>query len=353
MFIKNFIISTLALTSLYFLQSLLDQLIDQEFTAQQVAFYNALNVPSILVQMIPPAVLIATVLTLSGLARNNELIACYSIGISLKQVVLVVFSLVFMISCMSLVLQDRILPPIFKKRTTFYWREMKQKLDFYFDAKQDKIWYRSKNLIYYIRTFNPMTNTILGMAIYSFNDDFELVEATEAKSAVFSQSGLIKSWELMDGTVTSFAGENKTPVTQPFQKLSLKIQETPKDFQEIEKEIDGLRLKEAKRYIDRVRASGVDTNHYEVKFHSKISLSFIPIVMCLLGVPFSVRARREGGLAKDIGFCLTLTFFYWLFHSISISLGSNGVLPPFIAAWMPTIMFGIFAATLITRRQKV
>lgn len=54
--------------------------------------------------------------------------------------------------------------------------------------------------------------------------------------------------------------------------------------------------------------------------------------MCMIGIPFSVRGRREGGLAKDLGICLGITFFYWLFYSIGLSLGSNGAVPPIIAA---------------------
>jgi lipopolysaccharide export system permease protein len=111
-------------------------------------------------------------------------------------------------------------------------------------------------------------------------------------------------------------------------------------------------LKELYRYIERTRQTGIDTKSYEVKFHSRISLSFIPIVMCILGVPFSTRSRREGGFAKDLGLCLAFTFFYWLFYSVGLSLGTNGALPPWLAAWLPSTIFAVVAVTLIARQQK-
>src|SRR5690606_29080764 len=118
------------------------------------------------------------------------------------------------------------------------------------------------------------------------------------------------------GTVTQFMESDPFPVNQKFKQIRLQIAETPKDFQEIEKEVDGLEIRELRHYIGRTQNAGLDTKGYEVKLHSRFSLSFIPLVMCILAVPFSVRGRREGGLAKDLGICLGITFFYWLFYSI-------------------------------------
>jgi lipopolysaccharide export system permease protein len=345
-FLKNFGLAILALTALYLFQQLLGELLDHEFPAHQIILYDLMNLPQILVQMLPPAVLISTVMTISGLNRSNELTACYSIGVSLERMVAVVLTLVLIVSCITLVLQDRILPPLYKKRTTYYWREMKQKTDFFLDVKQDKIWYRSKNLIYNLRTFDSKSKTIFGMAVYTFDENFNLLQVVDAERAAYTPAG----WRLMNGTVTVFAKDDPFPLTKQFEEKELVINETPKDFQEIEKEVDGLRLKELWKYIERTKSAGTDTKNYEVKLHSRISLSFIPLVMCVLGVPFSIRNRREGGVAKDLGLCLGVTFFYWLFYSVGLSLGTNGALPPWLAAWLPSTIFAALAATLIARR---
>src|SRR5204863_7793232 len=135
------------------------------------------------VQMTPPAVLLATVFSLSAMSRMNELVACYSIGVGLRQIMTVILSIVFMICCLMLVMQDRVLPPFFRRQTTYFWREMKKRPDFFLDLKQDKIWYRSKNLIYNLRSFDVKSNTIHGMAVYVFDEQFNLVEVIEAKQA--------------------------------------------------------------------------------------------------------------------------------------------------------------------------
>jgi lipopolysaccharide export system permease protein len=347
-FLKNFFLATFALTALFMFQALLGELFDHNYTTEQIIFYHMLNLPLVLVQMMPPSVLLGTVTTLSGLARTNELTACFSIGVGVRRIMSLILSIVFIVACGMLVMQDRILPPAYRKQMSYKMRVMEKKPDFFLDLKQDKIWYRSRNLIYNLQRFDPKTRIIFGMAVYTFNDEFKLIQVVDAEKAEYGPQG----WRLMNGTVTVFSQDDPFPLTQQFKEKELQIAETPKDFQEIEKEVHGLRLKELWRYIQRMKSAGADTKSYEVDFHSRISLSFIPIVMCFLGIPFSLRGRREGSLAKDFGLCLAVTFFYWLFYSIGLSLGTNGALPPWLAAWLPSTIFVALAVTLIARQRK-
>jgi lipopolysaccharide export system permease protein len=344
-FIRNFALTLLGLTSVFVFQAMLTQLIDREFPASQVIFYHFLGVPRIMTQFAPPAVMIATLMTLSGLNRTQELVACYSIGIGLPRIASVLLSLAFMVSCALLVSQDRLVPPLHRYQTIYYQREMKKRQDFMLDFKQDRIWYRSRNLIYNLRTFDPKKNIIYGMAIYTFDEDFNLVQVVDAQKAVHSQG----AWKLLDGSVTVFAQDDSSPLTQGFKEKKLDLSESPKDFTEVEREVDGLRLKELYRYVQKSRQAGADTKSNEVKFHSRISLSFVPLVMCVLAFPFAVRNRREGGVARDLALCLVITFFYWLFYSIGLSLGSNGALPPLLAAWLPSAVFGAIALGMLTQ----
>ena len=347
-FVKNLILAIVSMTSLFFFQALLGGLFEHAYPAEQVIIYHLLDLPNILVQMTPPSVLLATVFTLSGMSRTNELIACHSIGIGISRIMTLILSIVFIVSCMVLILEDRILPPTYKKRQIYYMRTMEKRQDFFMDIQQNKIWYRSKNLIYNLQVFDPKSNVIKGMGVYTFDEAFNLVQVVEADKAVYTPSG----WRISNGTVTVFNSKDGFPLTQKFAEKALVINETPRDFQEIEKEVDSLRLKELYRYIKRVKDAGANTNSYEVKFHSKISLSFIPIVMCVLAIPFSLRGRREGGAAKDFGLCLAITFFYWLFYSIGLSLGQNGNLPAWLAAWLPSIVFLCLAFLLISRQRR-
>ena len=347
LFLKSFFGAAIGLVTLIVFQGILTKLLEGDFPASQVILFNVMLSPEIFVQMTPPAVLIATLITLATLNRTNELVACYSIGIGLKTIVGVLLSLVFMISSLTLSLQDRILPPVFKKRNTYYWHTMRKRPDFSLDVKQDKIWYRSKNLIYNLRSFDPKLQKIYGMSVYTFDRNFDLVQIVHAREASYEQD----RWKLLNGTITIFNEADRFPLTQRFTSQLLEINEKPEDFQEVEREVDSLRIRELWRYIGKIREAGADTRIYEVKLWSKISQSFIPLVMCVLAVPFAVRRRREGGMGRDLAICLIITFFYWLLYSIGLSLGVNGAVPPILAAGLPSLLFAALAVGLILRKR--
>lgn len=216
LFLKNFMLAVVALTALFMFQALLGDLLDHNYTTGQIVYYHLLGIPQVVVQMMPPAVLLGTVMTLSGLARNNELTACYSIGIGISRVMSLLLSIVFIVSCLMLVMQDRVLPPTFRKQTTYKHRVMEKKTDFFLDVKQDKIWYRSQHLIYNLQRFDPKTRVIFGMAVYTFNDDFKLIQAVDAEKAEYTSQG----WRLMNGTVTVFTQDDPFPLTQQFKEKS-------------------------------------------------------------------------------------------------------------------------------------
>jgi lipopolysaccharide export system permease protein len=342
-FFKNLVLVLLGLTILFFFQTLLTQVNDFEF-AQKLIF-NLYDIPSMMVMVAPPSTLLATVLTFSALSKTNELVACHSIGIGLKQIISVLFPIVFVMCCFSLIAQDRILPAFNAKKSNFYWKEIEHKQDFFLDVKQEKIWYRSANFIYHIQNFDAKRDRILGIGVYVFDKDFDLQEHIEAEEADYFKG----KWQLLNGKTTRFDEDTGFPITETFKTRPLNIKESPADFSVIEKEVDRLRIKDLVHFIDTNKRSGIDSKAFEVKLHSRFSLSFIPIVMFLLAVPFAVSRSREGRLGKDLLIAFGITFFYWLSYSVSLSLGQNGTIPPPIAAWSPTVIFGILAMFLLKR----
>ncbi len=349
-YLKNLAVSLLGLAFIFTLQGFLYDLTDNDFPLNQILTYHAYAAPDVAARMAPPAVMLATLTTLSGLNRTHELTAIFSIGVSLQRLVLTLLSLNFMFCCFLLVVQDRVLPPVYREKTLYYWREMKNKPDYFMDFRQNKVWYRSKDTIYNLRSFTRESRTIQGMNVYSFDDRFKLAEVLSAERGVYDPGQ--KTWSLESGTVTVFSADDGLPLTRKFKTKPLIIPEAPSDFVELEKETDALRLKDLWAYIKRAKRSGAPAEFYESKFHSRISMSFTPIVMCLLGVPFVVRRTRDGGMARDLGIGLAVTFFYWLFYSVSLSLGTNGALPPWLAAWLPSSIFAAVAVALIARPQK-
>src|SRR3989344_8780767 len=93
-FVKQFLLAAFGLVSLFMVQAIVTQILDREFPASHVFIYNLLDIPRVIVQLVPPAVLLATVLSLVGLSRANELIALHSVGVGMRHVFAIIVSLV-------------------------------------------------------------------------------------------------------------------------------------------------------------------------------------------------------------------------------------------------------------------
>ncbi len=310
--------------------------------------FTLYQLPEVLVLLMAPSCLMATLLCLSGLARRNELTAMFASGVSLARISFVLLSLVFMLCCASFVITDRVVPPLAKARAQFYRTVIQKKPDLQTDIKQNKIWYRSRNLIYNLRSFDPQKNRISGISIYTFNDQFDLIQQIEASSADFKEG----QWLLSNGLLTLFDEETGYPSTKHFETQAITLNEAPEDFQEIEKEVETLRLKNLWRYIQRNKDAGIDTHSFEVVFWSKISMALVPLIMALLGIPFATQHQRHSSLAKDISLCFLLVLIYWLIFSGALSMGKSGWIAPFWAAWLPNFLFFAFGVFMIVRTRR-
>lgn len=348
-FWKGFFGSLATFLILYQGADTLRQGFKDEIPAQYALQYTLYQLPEVLVLMFPAACLMGVLICLSGLARRNELTAMFASGISLARISFVLLSLVFMICCLSFVVTDRVLPPVAKAREHFYRTEIQKRPDLQSEIKQSKIWYRSKNLIYNLRSFDPKKNQINGISIYTFDEKFDLLQQVEAKTATF-ENGV---WRLRDGLITIFEGNPSYPLSQKFLSQAVQIQEKPEDFREIEKEVETLRLKSLWKYIQRTKEAGIDTHSYEVTFWSKISMSFVPLIMAILGIPFATQHNRHSSFARDVSLCFLAVIVYWLLFSTALSMGKSGWMAPIAAAWLPNILFFGFGISLILRGKKV
>lgn len=311
--------------------------------------FTLYQMPEVLVLLLPAGCLMGTLICLSGFARRNELTAMFASGISLGRIAFVILSLVFMTCCFSFVITDRVIPPLAKIRAHFYRTVIQKKPDLQTDIKQNKIWYKSHNLIYNLRTFDPQKSEISGISIYTFDNNFDLIQQIEAKTARFSGG----QWHLSTGLLTLFDEKTGIPLIKKFQQQIISLPESPEDFKEIEKEVETLRLKNLWKYIQRNKEAGIDTHTYEVTFWSKISLALVPLIMALLGIPFASKHQRHASLAKDISLCFLIVVIYWLLFSVALSMGKSGWMPPFWSAWLPNLVFFVFGIFMVLRVRRV
>lgn len=310
--------------------------------------YYGYHTPWIIYQLVPVACLMATLFTLSTLNKTNEMMALFSVGMSLARIAAPIWIAVGIVSLSIFGLGDQVLPRLLQKRNYVEYVEIKRRPGLYSTVKTNKIWFRTENVLFNIKTLNPETRKAQGITLYYFDPSWQLTQLITANEVEMKGN----MWDLKNGLVTLFAQESSFPLTRSFADKTIAMNEDLKDIQSTANSSDIMSLRELARFIERNKEAGLDTLRYEVDFHGKFGFAFASLVMALVGVPFSASRARSGGKFVNLGICLALAFMYWVAYSSSLTLGVHGVLPPILAAWGPNLVASGLALILLKRLNR-
>jgi lipopolysaccharide export system permease protein len=305
--------------------------------------YYGYGFPEVIYRMTPVACLLATIFAISTLNKNNELVALYSVGMGLLRITFPILFWVSFISVASFFMSDRIMPSFARNKNFVFYNEIEKNPSLYSMVKNEKIWYRSKDTIFYIKTLNEREHEAQGLTLYYFNQNWDLVQMVTASKLKMKGA----NWDLTDGSVTLFTEDSSFPLTSQFKQKTIVMSEDARDLSSTAQTASVLSLAELSQFIKKNKEAGLDTVQYEVDYQSKYGFAFAALVMTLVGIPFSVGKARSGSTMLNIGICLGLVFFYWIFYSSALTLGNHGFLPPLVAAWSPNLVMAFLAVFFI------
>lgn len=303
--------------------------------------YFLYKIPYIFVQMLPPSVLIAIVLVLTIMKKNNEITALKASGINVVQLLQPLLFIGLVLSIV-LFLVSEVVVPFTSSRCNDIWRIKVRKRHTQSFYGRTHIWYKSKNAIYWFHKFNRSYTVAQDVSLYYFSPDFRLIRRIDARLAVWKNN----AWHLKDG-IELWLKEGSGYVSRGFSEMIALIPEKPQTFAQVERKPEELNYWELKRFAERVRAEGYDAKRYLVDLNLKLAFPFIVVVMVLIGFPVSLKIERGGApVAVSVG--VGLCFLYVFIIGLTRAIGFSGVLSPFLSAWLANIIFSILGVYLIT-----
>jgi lipopolysaccharide export system permease protein len=106
----------------------------------------------------------------------------------------------------------------------------------------------------------------------------------------------------------------------------------------------------AKTIMER-KSAGFDTTSLEIKYHTRFSVPAACVVFALVAPVFAVWFARGGGF-MGVLLSIFLVFLYFNGYVISTEiLGRNGIVSPWLAAWLPNMAFMVLGALGIRRLE--
>ena len=342
---KIFVASALGFPLVAIILDLTDKLGDylsRGITPGAIALSYVFSLPEKVFQILPAAVLFATVFTVGAMSRHSELTAGKASGQSFHRLVAPALVAAVLAAIVGLGLGE--LAPIVKRRQGELLGERQMQAissRFNFVYRADRGW------VYTIRSLDaPMR---------AMNDALLEREGTgpayptlvvQSRRGIYSDT--TKRWTLRDGVFRIMPGP-MSDVVFAFDSMRLRsMVETPAALLAEPKEPDEMRYSELARYIGWLERSGGDARKLKVDLALKIAIPFTCIIIAIFAAPLAVTAPRAGG-AFGIGVSLATTVVFLTLIQLSKAVGAGGVLPPTLAAWAPNIVFGAVGIWLARR----
>jgi lipopolysaccharide export system permease protein len=296
--------------------------------------------------VLPVAVLFATVFTVGSLGRHSELTAAKASGISFHRLVRPLFVAGGAAFLMGLLLAE-IVPGATVRRLEL----LGEKSTYSSSSRYNFVYRADEGWVYAIRALELRTREMLDPVLEREGSGPAYPTILlAAQRAVYRDSVQPARWTLHRGALRYLAGSGPAgEVAFEFDSLHIRtLRERPVDLLAEPKRPEEMRYSELGRYIDAMARSGSNVKKLQVERALKIAIPFISLLIALFGAPLAITTPKSGP-AWGVAASLATTFIVLLMFQLAKAVGSGGVLPPTLAAWVPNILVAVAAVYLLRK----
>ncbi|MGH7837840.1 MAG: LptF/LptG family permease, partial [Candidatus Binataceae bacterium] len=180
--------------------------------------------------------------------------------------------------------------------------------------------------------------TLRGVTLYQLGPDYALRDIEHAATATWNGHG----WA--PDRPTSFRLERNGQVAGAASVALFGQSLKPEDLGLLKLDPEEFSLWELDRYISNLRHKGLDPGGYIVDRDLKFAMPLACLIMVALGIALSLDPLpRSLSLGRSFGLAIAIGFGYWLAFGLTSSLGRSGIMPAWVAAWTPNLIFATLA----------
>jgi len=323
-------------------------LMESEATVSEIITEYYVNfIPWINGILWPLFVLLAVVFFTSRLAKNSEIVAALSAGMSFMRLLRP-----FMITACALAIILFVGNHYFIPEGNKAFRNFENT---YINPGNLKT--KSENVHIFldpdskifIRNYRRSDTSMRGVFLELF-DDGQLV--TLIKAERMKWQGPSGRWTLYDYQIRTFFDDKESIVIGKGQSFDTTLNLLPKDFVRYKNQNEMMTSAELREFIAYENEKGLGKARIMVtELHRRNADPFTIIILTLIGVAVAARNAR-GGVGVHLAIGVSIGALYIILSRFSITFANQLPLPIGISVWLPNIIFSLVAIVLVARAQK-
>ncbi len=318
----------------------LDKYLAKQLPPGNIALSYVYGLPDSVFLILPAAVLFATVFSIGSFTRHSEITAAKASGTSFYRFIAPIFLGAVIAAAMGLALVEAA-PRATKKKLALLERSTvnvgTQRFNFAYAADEGRV--------YKVQTLYVARNAIDGLTIERQGTGPAYPSYILTSHAALHDT---TGWKIANGTMHVMM-DSLTNITYQFDSVrDNHFVERPRDLMLTPKAPEDMDFRELGRFINAMERSGAEVSRLRVERMLKIVIPITSVIILLFAASLATSTQR-GGAAYGVGLALGTTVVFIFLVQLTKGLGANGVIPPEIAAWMPSVVFGVIGAILFAR----
>lgn len=310
----------------------------QDFDPSKVFLLTLYRVPSICEDILPFTTLFGSIAAFVLANRRLEVVIARAAGISAWQFLLpaCIVGLLIGIAATTVynpistelrALSDQIRASLTEKRSR---------------RDTGPVWIRQaaegrESIIGAVKTSDDGT-TLSDVTAFVFDDNGAFLERVDAPTARYT----VGEWQIEGALVTRL---EKQPKRQDSYRLPTTL--SPGQVRQTFDNLDATSFWELPALIDTAQRAGLPSTRFELRYNTLLSRPIVLLAMVLIAAIVSLRFSRSREVGNMILAGVGVGFMLYVVSKIAWDLGSGGIVPPPLAAWLPAIVAVLMGATAL------
>lgn len=342
-----FTVMVMAGTILFQLTSYIVSGIDPRLIAE--LFF--LLMPAILAKTLAMAMLLAALLAFGRFSGDSEIVALKAGGASVPRMMVPVLAFGLAVGIIAFALNEQVVP-----RASFAAQSLKAQIEkkVHGQPQFTAIWNENKlRAMMMAEDFNLPTGTLKGVTVKAFDNNGNPSFILLAPSMKYTDE---QHWELGPGAVLISADGSRVlnlGATYPISSVA----EPPKPEDILAVNLKDLDTFSMAQMAERIRAAKTNPTfkkdqlaNLEYGYYNKIALPLATLVFALLGATLGIRSHRTG-TATGFWLSVIIIFAYMFMANWMNIYAMGGVVPPYVASFLPCIVGFVVGAILMVRKN--
>jgi lipopolysaccharide export system permease protein len=333
---------------------------ENKLGVQDVLELYAARIPGDLALIMPIALLLALLYALTNHARHNELTAMRAAGVSLGRLCLPYFAVGLCLSGLVFYLNEKWVPQAAEREERIMTRhqarpvgalseDVKEGLIFK-NTRDGRDWHFDR---YNLKTYSGLKPAVRWIApggarrvlvadrmertneVWTFYSNVRVYE-TAAKPGAVQEPVLVTNVLAMpEFTETPEQIRREVRYTSFFKNLASPPPDVP--------------IADILDYLDlHPKLPEVEDRRLRTDLQGRLAAPWTCLVVVLVAIPFGAASGRRN-LFVGVASSIVIVFTYFVMMKVGTGLGTAGILPPVVAAWLPNICFSAVGITMMQR----